>query len=69
MTQRIIHIGFDADDTLWHCEDLFFEAHQRLQKLLPDRIIEDVIEAVYDLERRNLARYGYGVKSFTPSLV
>ena len=69
MTQRITHIGFDADDTLWHCEDLFFEAHLGLKKLLPDRRIEDVIDAVYDVERLNLEIYGYGVKSFTLSLV
>ena len=69
MTKRITHIGFDADDTLWHCEDLFFEAYQRLQKFLPDRCIEDVIDAVYDVERLNLELYGYGVKSFTLSIV
>ena len=69
MTQSITHIGFDADDTLWRCEDLFFEAYQRLQKLLPDRLIEDVIDAVYDVERLNLELYGYGVKSFTLSLL
>ena len=69
MTQRITHIGFDADDTLWHCEDLFFEAHLGLKKLLPDRRIEDVIDAVYDVERLNLQLYGYGVKSFTFSHV
>ena len=48
--QRITYIRFDADDTLWHCEDLFFEAHLGLQKLLPDRRIEDVIDAVYHVE-------------------
>ena len=69
MMQKITHIGFDADDTLWHCEDLFFEAHQTLQKLLPDRRIEDVIDAVYDVERLNLELYGYGVKTFILSLV
>ena len=69
MTQSITHIGFDADDTLWYCEDLFFEAYQRLQKFLPHRPIEDVIDAVYDVERFNLELYGYGVKSFTLSLV
>ena len=66
MTQRIIHIGFDADDTLWHCEDLFFAAHQRLQKLLLDRSIEDLSDAVYDVERRNLERYDYGAKKLYP---
>ena len=69
MTQSITHIGFDADDKLWHCEDLFFEAYQRLQKLLPDRLIEDVIDAVYDVERLNLELYEYGVKSLTLSLL
>ena len=67
--QRITYIRFDANDTLWHCEDLFFEAHLGLQKLLPDRRIEDVIDAVYHVERLNLELYGVGVKSFTLSLV
>ena len=68
MTQSITHIGFDADDTLWRCEDLFFEAYQRLQKLARSSY-QDVINAVYDMERLNLELYGYGVKSFTLSLL
>ena len=69
MTHRITHIGFAVDDTLWHCEDLFYEVHQGLKKLLPDRAIFNVIDAVYDVERRNSESYGYGVKIFTLSLV
>ena len=67
MTHRITHIGFAVDDTLWHCKDLFYEAHQRLKKLLLDRSIDNVIDAVYDVERRNSESYGYGVKIFTLS--
>ena len=30
----ITEIGFDADDTLWHCENLFFETQARLEAIL-----------------------------------
>ena len=65
MTQSITHIGFDADDTLWRCEDLFFR-RIRGYKTFADRLIEDVINAVYEW-KDNLELYGYGVKSFTLS--
>ena len=48
---------------------MFYEAHQGLKKLLPDRSIDNVIDAFYDVERRNSESYGYGVKIFTLSLV
>ncbi|MCF3651059.1 HAD family hydrolase [Synoicihabitans lomoniglobus] len=63
-------IGFDADDTLWHNETLFVATHEKLCELLGryhDRVqVDDALNAT---ERRNLARYGYGIKSFTLSAI
>ena len=69
MKRKSLHIGFDADDTLWHCEDLFLEAQEKLQSLLPDRSLQEITDAVYQVEKQNLEIYGYGVKSFTLSLI
>ena len=69
MKRKSLHIGFDADDTLWHCEDLFLEAQEKLQSLLPDRSLQEITDAVYQVEKQNFEIYGYGVKSFTLSLI
>jgi putative hydrolase of the HAD superfamily len=64
-------VAFDGDDTLWHSESHFVDAHQRFCALLdpyvddPGRIDEQVIAT----ERANLALYGYGSKAFTLSLI
>jgi putative hydrolase of the HAD superfamily len=64
-------VAFDGDDTLWHSESHFVDAHQRFCALLapyvddPQRIDEQVIAT----ERTNLALYGYGSKAFTLSLI
>lgn len=64
-------IAFDGDDTLWHSESHFVDAHQRFCALVepfvddPLRIDEQVIAT----ERANLALYGYGSKAFTLSLI
>lgn len=63
-------IGFDADDTLWHNETIFVATHGRLCELLSTyhdaKKVDDTLNAT---ERRNLARYGYGIKSFTLSAI
>ncbi|MDG2340858.1 MAG: HAD family hydrolase [Paracoccaceae bacterium] len=63
-------IAFDADDTLWHNERYFQISHERFAKLLqpytdPDHLAERLLAA----ERRNLGRYGYGIKGFTLSMI
>jgi putative hydrolase of the HAD superfamily len=64
-------VAFDGDDTLWHSESHFVDAHQRFCELvLPyvdDRGLVD--ERVVATERDNLAIYGYGAKAFTLSLI
>ncbi|HKE77572.1 MAG TPA: HAD family hydrolase [Acidimicrobiales bacterium] len=64
-------VAFDGDDTLWHSESHFVDAHQRFCDLIApytdDRTLVD--ERVVATEARNLAIYGYGAKAFTLSLI
>ena len=63
-------IGFDGDDTLWHNESIFSLTQERFEALLEDHVPADVLRArTLDTERRNLALYGYGIKSFTLSMI
>jgi putative hydrolase of the HAD superfamily len=61
----ITTIGFDADDTLWHNQAIFEDAHQRCCALLAryhDRAAVD--RELYATEMRNIGLYGYGIKAF-----
>lgn len=67
---RITTIGFDADDTLWHNERFFRMTQEHFAGLLAeyterDRLLSRLLEA----EKRNLARYGYGIKGFMLSMI
>jgi putative hydrolase of the HAD superfamily len=63
-------IGLDGDDTLWHNEPLFVMTHQRFADLLADHADADKLgERLDDIQRANLAHYGYGAKAFTLSMV
>jgi putative hydrolase of the HAD superfamily len=63
-------IGLDADDTLWHNETLFRLTQARFNALLADWAEPPAVEeALAAVERRNLARYGYGAKGFTLSML
>ena len=63
-------IGLDGDDTLWHNEPLFTMTHQRFAALLADLADRDKIgERLDDIQRTNLAHYGYGAKAFTLSMI
>jgi putative hydrolase of the HAD superfamily len=63
-------LALDADDTLWHNETLFRDTHGEFRRLLSRHHDEEWIEArLYETEMRNLAHYGYGVKSFMLSMV
>src|SRR3954462_6989688 len=58
-------IGFDADDTLWHNENIFERAHAHLRKLLAKyHPAEEVNRILFASEVQNLPLYGYGVKSY-----
>jgi putative hydrolase of the HAD superfamily len=67
---RITTVGLDADDTLWHNETLFHLTQDRFRALLADWAAADVLTArLAEVERRNLALYGYGVKGFVLSMI
>lgn len=70
MTDKLLTIGFDADDTLWHNER-FFEMTQALfTSLLRDHADGDHLqERLIAAERRNIGSYGFGVKGFTLSMI
>ncbi len=68
--KTITTIGFDADDTLWHCEQVFKDTEEFLVDLLKDYITGDHLsERLIEAERRNINHYGYGSKSFTFSMM
>jgi len=64
-------VAFDGDDTLWHSESHFVDAHEQfcalIEPYVDDRAVVD--EKVVATERDNLAIYGYGAKAFTLSLI
>lgn len=63
-------IGFDADDTLWHNEILYHQAKEELGHILADyRDPAEIKEWLDQTEVTNIAFYGYGIKSFTLSMV
>jgi len=66
----LLDIGFDADDTLWHCEHLFAETQAELQEILVKHAPEDEVEAkLHATELENVKLFGYGIKGFTLSMV
>ncbi|MEP2716906.1 HAD family hydrolase [Pseudophaeobacter sp.] len=74
MTGNLTTIGFDADDTLWHNERFFRVTQDRFAELLQDHTPVELDRTALDhkllaAEKRNLGRYGYGVKGFTLSMV
>jgi len=63
-------IGFDADDTLWHNENIFEQVHERYRALLGRyHDAATVDRTLFATEMRNLALYGYGVKGFMLSAI
>jgi putative hydrolase of the HAD superfamily len=63
-------IGFDADDTLWHNENIFEEVHGRYFELLARFHGSDAVEkALFATEGRNLELYGYGIKGYMLSAI
>lgn len=63
-------IAFDADDTLWHNEPLYADTTSRFRQMLGAYHSAEWIEQrLYETEIRNLRDYGYGIKSFTLSMI
>jgi len=70
MSGALTLVGFDADDTLWHNERFFRLTQQRFSGLLADYADPAHLNArLLAAERRNIGRYGYGIKGFTLSMI
>lgn len=72
-TSAITTLGIDADDTLWHNEDGFHRVEQRFVEIVtpflaPDTT-HDILGTLAERERSNVRVFGYGVKSFTFSMI
>ena len=63
-------LAFDGDDTLWHNETHFHLTQQALRELLLRHAPgADVDRRLFATEMANLGLYGYGIKSFTLSML
>lgn len=65
-------IAFDGDDTLWRNEDQFNVSQDRFREIIGAHVQLDLAAMdahLLAMERRNLALYGYGVKSFVLSMI
>ncbi len=63
-------IGLDGDDTLWHSEIRFHGTQGEFRDLLHRHAPEaDADARLAETEMRNLSIYGYGIKSFTLSML
>lgn len=68
--ERIKVIAFDADDTLWANESHFQDIEVEYCRLLADYLpTEDISKLLFQTEMQNLSMYGFGIKSFTLSMI
>jgi len=63
-------VAFDADDTLWRCEDSFRYAESRFTELVGPYVPRgvDLDAALRAVEKADVSVAGYGVKAFTLSM-
>ncbi|MEW9834525.1 HAD family hydrolase [Mesorhizobium marinum] len=67
---RLTTIGFDADDTLWQNEQFYQATQARFLELLKDHAApDDLQDRLLQVMLRNIKTYGFGIKSFTLSMV
>jgi putative hydrolase of the HAD superfamily len=63
-------IAFDADDTLWHNLIHFDIAEKKFGEMLANFApAEEASHKLAEAEKRNIGTYGFGVKSFTLSMI
>jgi putative hydrolase of the HAD superfamily len=63
-------VGFDADDTLWRSEDYYREAQAAFEGIVAGYVnLDDVGGHLYEVEKRNIALFGYGVKGMVLSMI
>ena len=67
---KISAVGFDGDDTLWQSETAFHITQAQVRSLLADLVEPEQLDTrLLEIERANLALYGYGAKAFTLSTI
>ena len=65
-------VGFDADDTLWHSERYYQDAHAEFERIVGGYVdVSDVRvhERLLAVERENVRLFGYGVKGMALSMI
>jgi len=67
---KITTVGFDADDTLWHNERFYRGTQQVFTDLLRNHADAETLDArLLAAEKRNIGRYGFGIKGFVLSMI
>ena len=67
---KLALISFDADDTLWHNLIHFDAAQKQFGQMFANHLAEvQAIAALEKTESHNIKLYGFGVKSFTLSMI
>jgi putative hydrolase of the HAD superfamily len=70
LRNKINVIAFDADDTLWHNEPIFYSAKDKFARLLSAYHEEEwIAQRLDEAEIRNIKHFGYGIKGFTLSMI
>ncbi len=68
--KKITHVCLDADDTLWENEPNFRRTEREFYALLKHKLTErEAEDKLFQTEMANLDTFGYGVKSFTLSMI
>ncbi|HET6444087.1 MAG TPA: HAD family hydrolase [candidate division Zixibacteria bacterium] len=63
-------IAFDGDDTLWHNETHYRDTAVKFERLLAANYgLSGIDGEIYKTEIKNLPYFGYGVKSYTISMI
>ena len=69
-TRKFEIIALDADDTLWQNETLYHATQEKFRRLLASYANPEIInQTLYETEISNLRHFGYGIKSFTLSML
>jgi putative hydrolase of the HAD superfamily len=67
---KLTTIGFDADDTLWQNEQFYRLTEARFTELLGEHADAPAVSTrLLEAAKRNLKLYGFGIKSFTLSMI
>lgn len=65
-------VGFDGDDTLWCSQDYYDDAQAEFERIVgryADLGDVRLLEHLYQVEKRNLTLFGYGVKGMVMSMI